>query len=53
MIDITTLAPKYFNIRRGVIFAAVIGGWALCPWIIIASAAAFLSFMSAYAIFVR
>ncbi|RDI84618.1 hypothetical protein Vi05172_g5488 [Venturia inaequalis] len=49
--DITTLAPRYFNIRRGVIFASIIGGWALCPWIIIASAAAFLSFMSAYAIF--
>jgi NCS1 family nucleobase:cation symporter-1 len=29
----------------------VVGGWALCPWIIIASAAAFLNFMSAYAIF--
>ncbi|EON96415.1 putative ncs1 allantoate transporter protein [Phaeoacremonium minimum UCRPA7] len=49
--DITTLWPKYFNIRRGVIFASLIGGWALCPWIIVASAKAFLNFMSAYAIF--
>ncbi|KAF2092331.1 NCS1 nucleoside transporter [Saccharata proteae CBS 121410] len=49
--DITTLAPKYFNIKRGVIFVALIGGWALCPWIIIQSASTFLNFMSAYAIF--
>ncbi|KAK3316654.1 uracil permease [Apodospora peruviana] len=49
--DITALAPKYFNIRRGVIFASFVGGWALCPWIILASATSFLNFMSAYAIF--
>ncbi|KAI0155965.1 uracil permease [Pestalotiopsis sp. NC0098] len=49
--DITTLMPKWFNVRRGTIFAAFIGGWALCPWIIMASASSFLSFMSAYAIF--
>jgi nucleobase:cation symporter-1, NCS1 family len=49
--DITTLAPKWFNVRRGTIFVAFIGGWALCPWIIMASASTFLSFMSAYAIF--
>ncbi|KAH8894284.1 NCS1 allantoate transporter [Thozetella sp. PMI_491] len=49
--DITTLFPRVFNIRRGTVFASLIGGWALCPWIIIASAAAFLNFMSAYAIF--
>lgn len=49
--DITSLAPKWFNIRRGIIFASLLGGWALCPWIIVSSAKAFLSFMSAYAIF--
>lgn len=49
--DITSLFPKWFNIRRGVILVSFIGGWALCPWIIMASATAFLSFMSAYAIF--
>jgi nucleobase:cation symporter-1, NCS1 family len=49
--DITTLLPWWFNIRRGTVFASLIGGWALCPWIIIASAGAFLSFMSAYAVF--
>ncbi|KAF4125819.1 nucleobase:cation symporter-1, NCS1 family [Geosmithia morbida] len=49
--DVTTLAPKWFNIRRGTIFVALFGGWALCPWIIMSSATAFLNFMSAYAIF--
>lgn len=49
--DITTLFPKWFNIRRGVILVSIIGGWALCPWIIIASASTFLSFMGGYAIF--
>lgn len=29
----------------------VLGGWALCPWIIIQSGATFLSFMGAYSIF--
>lgn len=49
--DITSVFPKWFNIRRGTIFVAFIGGWALCPWIIVASGRAFLNFMSAYAIF--
>lgn len=49
--DIASLLPKYFNIRRGVILVSFLGGWALCPWIIMASARAFLNFMSAYAIF--
>ncbi|KAI4693570.1 uncharacterized protein J4E88_001943 [Alternaria novae-zelandiae] len=49
--DVTTLAPKYVNVRRGSILVAFVGGWALCPWIIVASGKAFLNFMSAYAIF--
>lgn len=49
--DIASLFPKYFNIRRGVIFAMLIGGWAIVPWIIIANASTFLNFMSAYAVF--
>jgi len=49
--DVTTLAPKWFNVRRGTILVSIIGGWALCPWIIVASGKAFLNFMSAYAIF--
>lgn len=49
--DITTLCPRYVNIRRGVVFASLVGGWALCPWIIVSSASAFLSFMSSAASF--
>ncbi|EFQ25721.1 NCS1 nucleoside transporter [Colletotrichum graminicola M1.001] len=49
--DITTLAPKWFNNRRGTVLVAFLGGWALCPWIIVASGRAFMNFMSAYSIF--
>ncbi|KAF6843922.1 ncs1 allantoate transporter [Colletotrichum musicola] len=49
--DITTVWPKWFNIRRGTVFVSLVGGWALCPWIIVSSGQAFLNFMSAYAIF--
>lgn len=49
--DITTLCPKYFNIKRGVVFAAIFGGWALVPWKILESASNLLSFMAGYAIF--
>lgn len=45
------MAPQWVNIRRGTVVVSVVGGWALCPWIIVASAQSFLSFMSAYAIF--
>ncbi|KAH7084614.1 uracil permease [Paraphoma chrysanthemicola] len=49
--DVTTLAPKWFNVRRGTILVSLIGSWALCPWIIVSSGKAFLNFMSGYAIF--
>ncbi|KAF9054288.1 cytosine-purine permease [Panaeolus papilionaceus] len=49
--DMTVLFPKYINIRRGQILCAIIGGWALCPWEILASAPGFLSFMSGYTVF--
>ncbi|CEJ59788.1 Putative NCS1 allantoate transporter [Penicillium brasilianum] len=48
--DFTALAPKVLNIRRGQILCALLS-WALVPWKILASANNFLSFMSAYAIF--
>jgi len=48
--DFTALAPKYINIRRGQIICAIIGGWAICPWEILAHAIGFLSFMSGYTI---
>ncbi|KAJ5122941.1 hypothetical protein N7448_009038 [Penicillium atrosanguineum] len=48
--DFTALAPEYINIRRGQILCALLS-WALVPWKILESAGNFLSFMSAYAIF--
>lgn len=49
--DMTVLFPKYINIRRGQVVCAILGGWALCPWEILASAPGFLSFMSGYTVF--
>ncbi|KAF5353440.1 hypothetical protein D9756_008119 [Leucocoprinus leucothites] len=49
--DMTALLPQYINIRRGQAICAIIGGWALCPWEILASAPKFLSFMSGYTVF--
>ena len=49
--DMTVLFPRFVNIKRGCIIAAVIGGWVIVPWKILASAETFLSFMSGYAVF--
>ena len=48
--DLAALFPQYVNIRRGQLLCAVLC-WALVPWKILESAGSFLSFMSAYAIF--
>ncbi|KAK7211583.1 hypothetical protein V2G26_018761 [Clonostachys chloroleuca] len=48
--DMTTLFPKWFNIRRGVVFASLVGAWGLVPWKINKAAGSLLSFMSGYAI---
>lgn len=48
--DFTALAPEVINIRRGQILCALLS-WALVPWKILESAGNFLTFMSAYAIF--
>lgn len=49
--DLTVLFPRWINIRRGCMIAAVIAGWILVPWKILDSAETFLAFMSGYAIF--
>ncbi|KAK7181961.1 hypothetical protein DPSP01_006195 [Paraphaeosphaeria sporulosa] len=49
--DLMSFAPKYINIRRGQLLAAVIGSWAFVPWKILASAAKFLAFLGGYTIF--
>jgi NCS1 family nucleobase:cation symporter-1 len=49
--DLTVLFPKYVNIKRGCIIAAIVGGWVIVPWKIISSAETFLSFMGGYSVF--
>ncbi|KAK5724998.1 hypothetical protein LTR17_013384 [Elasticomyces elasticus] len=49
--DLVSFCPKYINIRRGQLLAAVIGSWAFVPWKILASAAKFLAFLGGYTIF--
>ncbi|KAI0070432.1 cytosine-purine permease [Panus rudis PR-1116 ss-1] len=49
--DMTVLFPRYINIRRGQVICAILGGWALCPWEILANATGFLSFMNGYTVF--
>jgi NCS1 family nucleobase:cation symporter-1 len=49
--DLTVLFPRYVNIRRGCMIAAIIGGWVIVPWKILSSAETFLSFMGGYAVF--
>ena len=49
--DLTVLCPRFINIRRGCIIAAVVGGWVIVPWKILKSADTFLSFMGGYAVF--
>ncbi|KAI9435811.1 cytosine-purine permease [Lactarius indigo] len=50
--DMTALYPRYINIRRGQVICAFLGGWAFCPWKVLASAPGFLSFVSGYTIFI-
>ncbi|KAG1818360.1 cytosine-purine permease [Suillus variegatus] len=50
--DLTVCLPKYINIRRGQVICAFIGGWAFCPWEVLAKASGFLSFLSGYTIFI-
>ncbi|KAL6702814.1 hypothetical protein ACN47E_000900 [Coniothyrium glycines] len=49
--DLVSFCPKYINIRRGQILAAVIGAWACVPWKILESAQKFLAFLGGYTIF--
>ncbi|KAK4990914.1 hypothetical protein LTR66_006668, partial [Elasticomyces elasticus] len=49
--DLTVLFPRWVNIRRGCVIAAVIGGWVIVPWKILSSVTTFLAFMGGYAVF--
>ncbi|KEF57401.1 uncharacterized protein A1O9_05318 [Exophiala aquamarina CBS 119918] len=51
--DLMSFCPKYINIRRGQLLAAVIGSWGFVPpqWKILASAQKFIAFLGGYTIF--
>ncbi|ORY70350.1 NCS1 nucleoside transporter [Pseudomassariella vexata] len=49
--DMTVLFPRWINIKRGCMIAAVIAGWVMVPWKILSSATTFLAFMGGYAVF--
>ncbi|KAJ7584871.1 permease for cytosine/purines, uracil, thiamine, allantoin-domain-containing protein [Mycena floridula] len=49
--DMTVLFPRWINIRRGQVICALLGGWGMAPWEILASAPQFLGFMSGYTVF--
>ncbi|RMZ85338.1 hypothetical protein DV737_g778, partial [Chaetothyriales sp. CBS 132003] len=49
--DMTVMCPRFINIKRGCILAALIGGWMIVPWKILSSATTFLAFMGGYAVF--
>ncbi|WVR06127.1 hypothetical protein IAU60_003157 [Kwoniella sp. DSM 27419] len=48
--DMTSLAPKYINIKRGQMIAITIGVWGFAPWKVLATASNFLTFMASYSI---
>ncbi|KAF8483426.1 NCS1 nucleoside transporter family [Russula ochroleuca] len=50
--EMAALYPRYINILRGQVICAFLGGWALCPWKILASAPGFLSFVNGYTVFI-
>ena len=34
--NMTTLYPHYINLRQGQVICAFVGGWAFCPWKVLA-----------------
>ncbi|KAK0238804.1 permease for cytosine/purines, uracil, thiamine, allantoin-domain-containing protein [Armillaria nabsnona] len=48
--DLTSLFPKYMNLKRGQVVTALIGGWAIVPWKVFATVETFLTFMSSYSV---
>ncbi|KAJ6786330.1 hypothetical protein PWT90_04720 [Aphanocladium album] len=48
--DMTALLPRYLNIRRGGYICAAVG-LAICPWVLLKDSNTFLTYLSAYAVF--
>jgi NCS1 family nucleobase:cation symporter-1 len=49
--DLTSLLPKYINLRRAALLATLIAGWVMVPWKIITGASSLISFMDSLGIF--
>jgi NCS1 family nucleobase:cation symporter-1 len=49
-VDLSTLLPKYINLRRGQYICCILGTWAVAPWKILASFESLLDFLDAYTI---
>ncbi|KAF2769609.1 hypothetical protein EJ03DRAFT_241149, partial [Teratosphaeria nubilosa] len=49
--DLSGLFPKHFTIRRGMILCHL-GVWAVVPWLLVSSAANFLTFLGSYLCFI-
>ncbi|EPQ52165.1 hypothetical protein GLOTRDRAFT_107720 [Gloeophyllum trabeum ATCC 11539] len=48
--DLTSLFPRFINIRRGGYIAAVVG-FCMCPWLLLTSSSNFTAYLSAYSVF--
>ncbi|KAF1994913.1 uracil permease [Amniculicola lignicola CBS 123094] len=48
--DLTALAPRWLNIRRGGYICALIG-LVMCPWHLLSSSNSFTTYLSAYSVF--
>lgn len=48
--DMTALAPRWLNIRRGGYICAIVG-LVMCPWNLLSSANQFTTYLSAYSVF--
>jgi len=49
-VDLTTLFPRWLNLRRAQYVCAILGAWAMTPWNILASAESLLAFMDGYTV---
>jgi NCS1 family nucleobase:cation symporter-1 len=49
--DLTSLFPKFINLRRAAILVTITGAWVMVPWKIVHSATSLLNFMSSLGVF--
>ncbi|EXJ78857.1 hypothetical protein A1O1_09259 [Capronia coronata CBS 617.96] len=49
--DLTSLCPRYINLRRAAVIVTIVGGWVMVPWKIVTSANSLVNFMGALSIF--